>query len=150
DLPLWGFVDELHSDKNTDSKHILFTHMNITLQYNKDQIIHFNLTQENPKSLEVDFDSGLQSQEDTNSDDLPLWGFVGELHSDKNTDSKHILFTHMNITLQYNKDQIIHFNLTQENPKSLEVGKTLDMTYSVTWTETNGTLLLLTSQCSRF
>ncbi|GKE83514.1 hypothetical protein Tco_1557256, partial [Tanacetum coccineum] len=43
---------------------------------------------------------------------------------------------------------IIHVNLTQENLKSLEVGKTLDMTYSVMWTETNGTLLLLTSQCS--
>ncbi|GJU63193.1 transmembrane 9 superfamily member 1-like protein [Tanacetum coccineum] len=66
-------------------------------------------------------------------------GFVGELHSDRNTDSKHMLFTHMNITIQYNKDQIIHVNLTQENPKSLEVGKTLDMTYSVTWTETNVT-----------
>nr|GEW69595.1 transmembrane 9 superfamily member 1-like [Tanacetum cinerariifolium] len=44
---------------------------------------------------------------------------------------------------------IIHVNLTQENPKSLEVDKTLDMTYSIAWTETNGTLLLLTSQCSR-
>ncbi|CAI9280181.1 unnamed protein product [Lactuca saligna] len=32
---------------------------------------------------------------------------------------------------------IIHVNLTQENPKPLEVGKTLDMTYSVKWTETN-------------
>ncbi|KAL4553996.1 hypothetical protein LXL04_039887 [Taraxacum kok-saghyz] len=38
-------------------------------------------------------------------DDLPLWGFVGELH-DRNTDNKHMLFTHMNITLQYNKDQV--------------------------------------------
>ncbi|KAL4558803.1 hypothetical protein LXL04_037005 [Taraxacum kok-saghyz] len=69
-------------------------------------------------------------------DDLPLWGFVGELH-DRNTDNKHMLFTHMNITLQYNKDQIIHVNLTQENPKPLEAGRTLDMTYSVKWTETN-------------
>ncbi|CAI9287162.1 unnamed protein product [Lactuca saligna] len=70
-------------------------------------------------------------------DDLPLWGFVGELHSDRNSDNKHMIFTHKNITLQYNKDQIIHVNLTQENPKPLEVGKTLDMTYSVKWTETN-------------
>ncbi|KAI3774486.1 hypothetical protein L1987_49044 [Smallanthus sonchifolius] len=66
-------------------------------------------------------------------DDLPLWGYVGELHAD----GKHMLFTHKNITIQYNKDQIIHVNLTQENPKPLEAGKTLDMTYSVKWTETN-------------
>ncbi|KAM0061861.1 putative nonaspanin (TM9SF), MFS transporter superfamily [Helianthus debilis subsp. tardiflorus] len=64
-------------------------------------------------------------------------GFVGELHTDRNSDSKHMLFTHKNITIHYNKDQIIHVNLTQENPKPLEAGKTLDMTYSVTWTETN-------------
>ncbi|KAJ9538178.1 hypothetical protein OSB04_030911 [Centaurea solstitialis] len=70
-------------------------------------------------------------------DDLPLWGFVGELHSDRNSDSKHMLFTHKNITIQHNKDQIIHVNLSQENPKPLEVGRTVDMTYSVKWTETN-------------
>ncbi|CAI9303108.1 unnamed protein product [Lactuca saligna] len=70
-------------------------------------------------------------------DDLPLWGFVGELHSDTNSDNMHMIFTHKNISLQYNKGQIIHVNLTQENPKPLEVGKTLDMTYSVEWTETN-------------
>ncbi|CAI9270274.1 unnamed protein product [Lactuca saligna] len=33
--------------------------------------------------------------------------------------------------------KIIHVNLTQENPKPLDVGKTLDMTYSVKWIETN-------------
>ncbi|KAI3712415.1 hypothetical protein L1987_70971 [Smallanthus sonchifolius] len=70
-------------------------------------------------------------------DDLPFWGFVGELHTDRNSDSKHMLFTDKNITIQYNKDQIIHVNLTQENPKPLEAGKKLDMTYSVMWTETN-------------
>ncbi|KAD6795459.1 hypothetical protein E3N88_06355 [Mikania micrantha] len=70
-------------------------------------------------------------------DDLPLWGHVGELHPDRNSDSKHLLYTHKNITIEYNKDQIIHVNLTQENPMQLEVGKTLDMTYSVKWTETN-------------
>ncbi|XP_071697574.1 transmembrane 9 superfamily member 1-like [Rutidosis leptorrhynchoides] len=66
-------------------------------------------------------------------DDLPLWGFVGELQSD----NKQLLFTHKNITIKYNKDQIIHVNLTQENPKPLEVGRKLDMTYSVKWSETD-------------
>jgi len=56
-------------------------------------------------------------------DDLPLWGFVGEMHPDKNGDNKHVLYMHKIINVQYNKNQIIHVNLTQENPKPLEVGK---------------------------
>ncbi|KAK4745129.1 hypothetical protein SAY87_011441 [Trapa incisa] len=73
-------------------------------------------------------------------DDLPLWGFVGELHPEKDSDiSKHVLYTHKRITIQYNKDQIIHVNMTQENPKSLDVGRALDLTYSVKWDSTNVT-----------
>ncbi|XP_043712965.1 transmembrane 9 superfamily member 1-like [Telopea speciosissima] len=70
-------------------------------------------------------------------DDLPLWGFVGELHPDKNNDNKHVLYTQKNIVVKYNGDQIIHVNLTQDNPKPLEVGKSLDLTYSVKWISTN-------------
>ncbi|KAI9103631.1 hypothetical protein K1719_023254 [Acacia pycnantha] len=73
-------------------------------------------------------------------DDLPLWGFVGELRPDKNSDNaKHVLFTHKNIVIKYNQDQIIHVNLTQEGPKPLEGVRTLDMTYSVKWEPTNVT-----------
>uniref|UniRef100_A0A6N2MBB3 Transmembrane 9 superfamily member n=1 Tax=Salix viminalis TaxID=40686 RepID=A0A6N2MBB3_SALVM len=65
-------------------------------------------------------------------------GFVGELRPDKNSDnSKHVLYTHKSITIKYNKDQIIHVNLTQENPKPLEAGTVLEMTYSVKWSLTN-------------
>ncbi|KAH8510048.1 hypothetical protein H0E87_007826 [Populus deltoides] len=65
-------------------------------------------------------------------------GFVGELRPDKNSDNgKHALFTHTSITIKYNKDQIIHVNLTQENPKPLEAGTVLGMTYSVKWSLTN-------------
>jgi hypothetical protein len=35
--------------------------------------------------------------------------------------------------------QIIHVNLTQDSPKPLEVGRKLEMTYSVKWTSTNVT-----------
>ncbi|KAI3448330.1 hypothetical protein Pfo_004995 [Paulownia fortunei] len=70
-------------------------------------------------------------------DDLPLWGFVGELHSERNSDNKHVLYTHKSISVMYNKDQIIQVNLTQQRPKSLEVGRTLDMSYSVKWIPTN-------------
>ncbi|KAF8407259.1 hypothetical protein HHK36_006386 [Tetracentron sinense] len=72
------------------------------------------------------------------SDDLPLWGFVGELHPDKNSDNKkHLLYTHKIINVKYNGDQIIPVNLIQDSPKSLEVGKILEMTYSVRWMSTN-------------
>lgn len=87
-------------------------------------------------------------------------GFVGEI--DKKDETKLYLFTHSNILVQYNGErvrnlsilykfllycfiitlydsnivfllQIIQVNLTQESPKLVEVGKTLDMTYSVKW-----------------
>ncbi|CAK9168274.1 unnamed protein product [Ilex paraguariensis] len=73
----------------------------------------------------------------TSSDDLPLWGFVGELHPDRSSANKHVLYTHKKIVVRYNKDQIIHVNLTQESPKPLEVGRSLDLTYSVQWVTTN-------------
>ncbi|KAG5387314.1 hypothetical protein IGI04_038784 [Brassica rapa subsp. trilocularis] len=65
-------------------------------------------------------------------------GFVGELHSDKNGENaKHVLYTHKNIVVKYNKDQIIHVNLTQDNPRPLEAGRTVDLTYSVQWIPTD-------------
>ncbi|ONK56234.1 uncharacterized protein A4U43_C10F5500 [Asparagus officinalis] len=70
-------------------------------------------------------------------DDLPLWGYVGE--KDKNDENKHYLFTHKKILVQYNGNQIIHVNLTQESPKLLETGKPIEMTYSVKWSATNVT-----------
>ncbi|KZV49809.1 transmembrane 9 superfamily member 3-like [Dorcoceras hygrometricum] len=70
-------------------------------------------------------------------DDLPLWAYVGEFRSERKGDSKPMLYTHKSISVKYNKDQIIQVNLTQHNPKPLEVGTTLDMTYSVKWVPTN-------------
>ncbi|XP_047267904.1 transmembrane 9 superfamily member 1 isoform X2 [Capsicum annuum] len=70
-------------------------------------------------------------------DDLPLWGFVGEVLPDRNRDTKHVLYTHKNFLIQYNRDQIIHVNLTQEIPRPLEEGRLLGMTYSVKWVPTN-------------
>lgn len=66
-------------------------------------------------------------------DDLPLWGFVG----DRTHDNKHVLFTHKNLVINYNGNQIIHVNLTQENAKPLEEGRVLEMTYSVKFIPTN-------------
>lgn len=33
-------------------------------------------------------------------------GFVGELHPDRNSDNKHVLYTHKSIDVKYNKDQV--------------------------------------------
>ncbi|KAA3453992.1 transmembrane 9 superfamily member 1-like isoform X1 [Gossypium australe] len=67
-------------------------------------------------------------------------GFVGELHPDRNSDNgKLVLYTHKNIIIKYNKDQIIHVNLTQESPKPLEAGRIFDLTYSIKWIPTNVT-----------
>ncbi|KAA8546284.1 hypothetical protein F0562_002977 [Nyssa sinensis] len=71
-------------------------------------------------------------------DDLPLWGFVGELNPD-NPDRKHVLYTNKNIIFEYNGNQIIHVNLTQDSPEPLEEGRVLDMTYSVKWIPTSVT-----------
>lgn len=68
-------------------------------------------------------------------DDLPLWGFVGE--AVRNAGNKYFLFTHKNIVIRYNGNQIIHVNLTQESPKLIDAGKAFDMTYSVKWEPTN-------------
>ncbi|KAG8389658.1 hypothetical protein BUALT_Bualt01G0001800 [Buddleja alternifolia] len=64
-------------------------------------------------------------------------GFVGEVLPDRTRDNKHVLWTHKNLVINYNGNQIIHVNLTQENPKPLEEGRVLDMTYSVKWIPTN-------------
>ncbi|CAO2835335.1 unnamed protein product [Amaranthus hypochondriacus] len=73
-------------------------------------------------------------------DDLPLWGFVGELHVDKNLESaKHVLYTNKNFIIKYNGNQIIHVNLTQGDTKPVEDKKVYDMTYTVTWIPTNVT-----------
>jgi len=70
-------------------------------------------------------------------DDLPLWGFVGEQHLDKDDDSKFTMYTHKDLVIKYNNDQIIQVNLTQENLQPIVPGKSIDLTYSVSWEPTN-------------
>ncbi|KAF3556952.1 hypothetical protein F2Q69_00013372, partial [Brassica cretica] len=67
-------------------------------------------------------------------------GFVGELPPGKKSENgKHALYTHKSINVKYNKDQIIHVNLTQDNLIPLEAGRTVDLTYSVNWIPTDVT-----------
>ncbi|KAI5084201.1 hypothetical protein GOP47_0000370 [Adiantum capillus-veneris] len=70
-------------------------------------------------------------------DDLPLWGFVGEYNPEMKDDSKHLLYSHKNFLVKYNQDQIIQVNITQDSPQRLIPGKSLELTYSISWQETN-------------
>ncbi|CAN4099949.1 unnamed protein product [Withania somnifera] len=75
-------------------------------------------------------------------DDLPIWvmfltSFVGDLYAERYGDSKYLVYTHKMFHTMYNRHQIIYVNLSQENPKPLEEGKILDMTYSVKWSPTS-------------
>ncbi|KAJ9505654.1 hypothetical protein QJQ45_022958 [Haematococcus lacustris] len=68
-------------------------------------------------------------------DDLPVWGFVGEMR--KEGDQEHAyIFTHRSFDISYNHDRIIQVNLTSEEPVKVEPGALLTFTYSVTWVPT--------------
>ncbi len=68
-----------------------------------------------------------------------MWGMVGEVLEGKDGSTapeKHI-FTHRTLTISYNGDQIIEVNLTSENPEPINVGQTLQFTYTVKWHKTD-------------
>ncbi|XP_059299433.1 transmembrane 9 superfamily member 1-like isoform X3 [Lycium ferocissimum] len=44
-------------------------------------------------------------------DDLPIWGFVGEVDPYGNEDIKHVVYTHKKLLIQYNRDQIHWFSV---------------------------------------
>ncbi|MCO5591009.1 hypothetical protein L7F22_044985 [Adiantum nelumboides] len=72
-------------------------------------------------------------------DNLPLWGLVGEYNPEMKDDSKHLLYSHKNFIVKYNQDQIIQVNMTQDSPQRLLPGKTLELTYSISWLDTDVT-----------
>ncbi|KAL8222758.1 hypothetical protein R6Q57_020157 [Mikania cordata] len=127
----WGGLGEV-----LGGNELIDSQMDVKFKENVERTTVCKLNLDEPKALQFK-----QAIEDNYWFELfiGMHCFVGELPSDKNSYSKPVLFTHMNITIKYNNDQIIHVNLTQENPKPLEFDKTLDMTYSVKWTETNVT-----------
>eukprot|EP00850_Spirogloea_muscicola_P016317 SM000131S26747 [mRNA] locus=s131:285974:290027:+ [translate_table: standard] len=76
-------------------------------------------------------------------DDLPIWGFVGELAQGDKTDGMAtgdedvVINTHKRFDINYNGDRIIQVNLTAENPQSVVAGQSLEFTYSVKWESTD-------------
>ncbi len=93
-------------------------------------------------------------------DELPVWGMVGELPADaeasrakpqnpqalksaaaapaaKSGLAPGYVYTHKSFSIAHNHGQIIHVNLTSENPKPIAAGQSYPMTYSVSWVTTD-------------
>ena len=72
-------------------------------------------------------------------DDLPIWGFVGEVAPvtfDGDEDVPRV-YTHRTFSISYNNDRIIHINLTSSSPQKLKPHERLSFTYSVKWVPTS-------------
>eukprot|EP00201_Polytomella_parva_P019090 CAMPEP_0175051062 /NCGR_PEP_ID=MMETSP0052_2-20121109/7589_1 /TAXON_ID=51329 ORGANISM="Polytomella parva, Strain SAG 63-3" /NCGR_SAMPLE_ID=MMETSP0052_2 /ASSEMBLY_ACC=CAM_ASM_000194 /LENGTH=377 /DNA_ID=CAMNT_0016315301 /DNA_START=82 /DNA_END=1212 /DNA_ORIENTATION=+ len=70
-------------------------------------------------------------------DDLPVWGFVGELKKDENGEEQAYVFTHRHFDISFNNNRIIHVNQTSDNPVLLSNASTLYFTVSVKWHSSN-------------
>lgn len=77
------------------------------------------------------------------ADDLPVWGFVGEVKEKGKDKGKEgelepgaYIYTHKHFDIAYNGNQIIQVNLTSDMPVLIREGATLELTYSVKWAPT--------------
>lgn len=75
-------------------------------------------------------------------DDLPVWGFVGEVR-----DAQAQVYTHKAYDISYNGPRIIMVNLTGSDLTPLKAGTSLNFTFSVTWHPTDVTF---SSRFSRY
>ncbi|CAM9230737.1 unnamed protein product [Phaeothamnion confervicola] len=79
-------------------------------------------------------------------DDLPVWGYVGEVQGEdlrfsalrKYEDPRVSLYPHLSFTIGYNDDQIVAVNVTTDHFKRIDitdisVPKEVEFTYSVQW-----------------
>lgn len=65
-------------------------------------------------------------------DDLPIWGSVGE--KSKNEDDDVYIYTHKNLQIGYNGENIVDVNLTTEGKVKLDADTNIKLTYEVKWT----------------
>jgi transmembrane 9 superfamily member 3 len=66
-------------------------------------------------------------------DDLPVWGFVGEISEDDVA----MVYTHYIFSIIYNEDRIIEIKLAQESPIAVKEGSTIIFRYTVQWNPTD-------------
>lgn len=76
-------------------------------------------------------------------DDLPIWGFIGNVEgsSTNNSEHKYLLYQHFELEIFFNKDQVIEAHLLMHPNEVVELAEGRDMDielqYSVHWIETN-------------
>eukprot|EP01025_Chloroclados_australasicus_P011054 TRINITY_DN14795_c0_g3_i1.p1 TRINITY_DN14795_c0_g3~~TRINITY_DN14795_c0_g3_i1.p1 ORF type:complete len:597 (-),score=48.61 TRINITY_DN14795_c0_g3_i1:439-2229(-) len=69
-------------------------------------------------------------------DDLPVWGFVGDLKWPEGEKApQELIYLHKHFDIGYNENRIIQVNLTSSNPTLLEENKDIEYTYSVAWSQ---------------
>eukprot|EP01023_Acetabularia_acetabulum_P006695 TRINITY_DN12815_c0_g1_i3.p1 TRINITY_DN12815_c0_g1~~TRINITY_DN12815_c0_g1_i3.p1 ORF type:complete len:295 (+),score=28.56 TRINITY_DN12815_c0_g1_i3:116-1000(+) len=67
-------------------------------------------------------------------DDLPVWGFVGDLKWPEGEKApQELIYLHKHFDIGYNENRIIQVNLTSSNPTALAEAKEIEYTYSVKW-----------------
>lgn len=66
-------------------------------------------------------------------DDLPVWGFVGEISEDDNE----LVYSHWIFTISYNEDRVIEVKLHQDAPVAVKEGTPISFKYTVQWTPTD-------------
>ncbi|WIA19220.1 hypothetical protein OEZ85_003860 [Tetradesmus obliquus] len=70
-------------------------------------------------------------------DELPVWGFVGELKGAPGAEPDLLLYSHKQLDISYNGDRIIHVNLTSGEPVLLKEGQQVTFTFAVNWLPTS-------------
>ena len=74
-------------------------------------------------------------------DDLPLWGFIGKVGKESNTDQRYLLFTHLHFDIKFNKDRVIEISVRTDPSFTVDITEDkeveVEFVYSVKWDETD-------------
>ena len=73
-------------------------------------------------------------------DELPVWGYVGELEQRAHNSTRYFLFTHLDFSIAYNGDRIIEVNVSADPLQRMDLAPTIEgserdveFSYSVKW-----------------
>jgi len=74
-------------------------------------------------------------------DDLPLWGFIGKVEKESNTNQRYLLFTHLHFDIKFNKDRVIEISVRSDPSFTVDITEDkeveVEFVYSVKWAETD-------------
>mmetsp|Transcript_95568 Transcript_95568/g.154166 ORF Transcript_95568/g.154166 Transcript_95568/m.154166 type:complete len:594 (-) Transcript_95568:320-2101(-) len=72
-------------------------------------------------------------------DELPVWAMLGQVHpsNSSGTEEEHLVYTHKRFMIGYNRDRLIHVNMTHELPVRITANVKLDLSYELVWYQTS-------------